>query len=600
MRQASLKQRLVFSVTALVTVMTVVMVVIFLSIGNGVLSGVADRSVHLSDNTLKKQRDAMVEVQNDVGVQAFNALSTKATNQATLYARLAVTPMSAFDYETLNENASLLYADEDVLLCYAMDPSGKILTFNMNEQNPRVKKTLGEFSEKKATIEQLADSLRKNAVKSGSDELKESSVIVVETPINPGKDRKGTAVVLVSASKAHLQKQSLVGKITQLETSLTGAFGQFKKDLDSYKVTQAKDSAIHLGIAAAVMIVIMVLVVIAIANSIAKPINTAVKAAEQVAAGDLTAKIEVPEEESKSETGQLLCAIHEMTCNLNSLVSQVKHSSIQLVSTATGIASNVKQQQSAVSDFGSSTTEIAAAAKQISATSRELLQTMNGVATTASDTATLADTGRGNLREMEGTIGQLGQATQSISSKLSAIREKADEINVVVTTITKVADQTNLLSLNASIEAEKAGEYGLGFAVVAREIRRLADQTAVATLDIEQMVKEMQGAVSAGVMEMDRFARDVQRGVDEVGRIGTQQGAIIERVQTLLPRFKQVNEGMEAQAQGATQISDAMIQLNDGAQRTISTLDEFSKASTDLYASVNSLKEEVARFRINA
>ena len=344
----------------------------------------------------------------------------------------------------------------------------------------------------------------------------------------------------------------------------------------------------------------MVMVVIAIANSIVRPINIAVNAAEKVAAGDLTEKVDVPKEQTQSETGMLLNAINAMTSNLNSLVSQVKHSSIQLVSTATGIASNVKQQQAAVSDFGSSTTEIAAAAKQISATSRELLTTMNGVATTATDTAALADTGRGNLREMESTIGQLGQATQSISSKLSVIREKADEINVVVTTFTKVADQTNLLSLNASIEAEKAGEYGLGFAVVAREIRRLADQTAVATLDIEQMVKEMQGAVSAGVMEMDRFARDVQRGVEEVARIGTQQGAIIERVQTLLPRFKQVNEGMQNQAQGATQISDAMVQLNDGAQRTIMTLDEFSKASNDLYAAVNGLKDEVARFRINA
>ena len=84
---------------------------------------------------------------------------------------------------------------------------------------------------------------------------------------------------------------------------------------------------------------------------------------------------------------------------------------------------------------------------------------------------------------------QLVESTASVSAKLGMIREKADSINAVVTTITKVADQTNLLSINAAIEAEKAGEYGRGFLVVAREIRRLADQTAVATLDIETMVQ---------------------------------------------------------------------------------------------------------------
>ena len=107
---------------------------------------------------------------------------------------------------------------------------------------------------------------------------------------------------------------------------------------------------------------------------------------------------------------------------------------------------------------------------------------------------------------------QLVESTASVSAKLGMIREKADSINAVVTTITKVADQTNLLSINAAIEAEKAGEYGRGFLVVAREIRRLADQTAVATLDIETMVRQMQDAVSAGVMQMDKFADEVRSG----------------------------------------------------------------------------------------
>ena len=108
--------------------------------------------------------------------------------------------------------------------------------------------------------------------------------------------------------------------------------------------------------------------------------------------------------------------------------------------------------------------------------------------------------------------------------------KKASGINSVVTTITKVADQTNLLSINAAIEAEKAGEAGRGFLVVAREIRRLADQTAVATLDIEQMVRQMQAAVSAGVMEMDKFREDVRGGIMQTSEISGQMGQILDQV----------------------------------------------------------------------
>ena len=169
----------------------------------------------------------------------------------------------------------------------------------------------------------------------------------------------------------------------------------------------------------------------------------------------------------------------------------------------------------------------------------------------------------------------------------------------MVTTITKVADQTNLLSINAAIEAEKAGEYGRGFLVVAREIRRLADQTAVATLDIERMVKDMQQSVSAGVMEMDKFSEQVRRGVEEVGRLSGQLGEIITAVTSLTTRFEQVNEGMAAQSQGAEQIREAMIRLSEGANQTIRSLAEFNRATDQMRDAVGSLKEDVSFFTIH-
>jgi methyl-accepting chemotaxis protein WspA len=165
---------------------------------------------------------------------------------------------------------------------------------------------------------------------------------------------------------------------------------------------------------------------------------------------------------------------------------------------------------------------------------------------------------------------------------LAVINERAANITSVVTTISKVAEQTNLLSLNAAIEAEKAGQYGRGFVVVAREIRRLADQTAEATLDIEHIVKEMTSAISAGVVGMDQFAHEVRQGAEAVRTVAAQLAQIISQVQDLTPRFNVVHEGMQAQAQSAQQINAAMVQLRDAAQRTMGSLHASTRAIAQL------------------
>ncbi len=342
-----------------------------------------------------------------------------------------------------------------------------------------------------------------------------------------------------------------------------------------------------------------------IASAIARPIVSMIGVAEVIAAGNLAEagrNIEgmqaTMSEKADDEPSMLFAAISAMTRSLSSLVAQVQRSSVQLVSTATQIAAASRQQETAVTEFGSSTTEATAAVKEISATSQELVKTMEEVKNVSAETESLADTGRAGLSAMEGSMRQLAEATSAISNRLAVINEKAGAINNIVTTITKVADQTNLLSLNASIEAEKAGEYGLGFSVVAREIRRLADQTAVASLEIEQTVREMQSSVTAGVMEMDRFAGEVTRGVDAVSEIGGRMGRIIEQVKVLTPQFESVNDGMQSQSLGARQISEAMTQLSDGARKTSESLHQFNEATEQLKSSARALQQEAARFKV--
>jgi len=337
------------------------------------------------------------------------------------------------------------------------------------------------------------------------------------------------------------------------------------------------------------------LAALVVARTISNPIRTAVDVAKQVAGGDLRAKVGVT---SDDETGALLAAIQTMTNDLRGLIGRIQKSSVALISTATAIQATSSEQQQVIADYGASTSQAVAAVKQISVTSQELVRTMTEVNDMAAHTGAMAAEGRGNLANMGTTMRQLAESTSSFGAKLGVISERAANINLAVTTITKVADQTNLLSINAAIEAEKAGEYGLGFLVVAREIRRLADQTAVASLDIERMVKEMQYSVSAGVMEMDKFAEQVRGGVREIADISEKLGEIINAVQGISGRFGQVTEGMRAQSQGAEQIREAMVRLAEGASRTASSLNEFNTATTHLREAVGDLKQEVSRFTI--
>ena len=333
----------------------------------------------------------------------------------------------------------------------------------------------------------------------------------------------------------------------------------------------------------------------ALLQSITRPLGRLLTAADAISTGDFTQRLDL---ERRDEFGSLAQGFNRMTEQLTVLFGQVQKSGIQVNTSATEIAATSKEQQATASEIAATTTEIGATSREISATSRELVRTMSEVSEVAEETATLAGGGQEGLLRMGETMHKVMEAVGSISAKLAVLSEKAGNINQVVTTITKVADQTNLLSLNAAIEAEKAGEFGRGFGVVATEIRRLADQTAVATYDIEQMVKEIQSAVSAGVMGMDKFSEEVRRGMQEVQQVGTQLSQIIAQVQALAPRFVAVSEGVQAQATGAEQISQALTQLSEAAQQTVDSLRQSGQAIDGLHLAAGGLRSGVSRFKL--
>lgn len=382
----------------------------------------------------------------------------------------------------------------------------------------------------------------------------------------------------------------------------TDDYKHIRLDLNSILVRHET----NLIIVAIIVLFIVIALSLYLSARIARPIRFTNRLAEHVASGNIkNADVMIGKFnngrqiiQTKDETDTLLEAFSRMTKNLSSLISQVHKSGIQVNTGATEINASARELETTVEEQAASTREVSATTKQIADTSQRLAETIQSAVEKFSATNEMAETGRQNLNKMSDVMEALIKATNSISSKLSVINDKANKITAIVTAINKISDHTNLLSLNAAIEAEKAGEYGKGFSVVAREISRLADQTAIATKDIERMVKEMQSSVSSGVMEMDRFGQEVRSASGETISIGEGLSQIIIRINSLVPELESVNSGIHVQSESAEQISEAMSHLNIAAEQTRDALMEFKNATSQLSDAVIGLQKEVSKFDI--
>lgn len=354
------------------------------------------------------------------------------------------------------------------------------------------------------------------------------------------------------------------------------------------------------------VLLLVIGVALFLGNRFTRPISKITTVADHIAKGDLSAAADtvksLGEKDTQpkgDETGQLLSAIELMTKSLNALVGQVQHSGLQVTSSASELAASAREQETTMANQVASTKRVVKSVEDISRVANELVDTMHQVATMFQETADFANKGQTDLTHMETAMRSMEGASKSISNRLETINEKAENITNVVDTIARVADQTNLLSLNAAIEAEKAGEYGRGFNVVAREIRRLADQTAIATLDIERMVEEMQSAVSTGVMEMDKFIAEVKSSAEDVGNISAQLTHIIEQIKVLSPSFENVNAAMDDQSSNAKKINQAIVALSEEIEETTEALRESFSAIEQLNEAARGLQEEVSRFKVS-
>lgn len=310
-----------------------------------------------------------------------------------------------------------------------------------------------------------------------------------------------------------------------------------------------------------------------------KPVQDMMQAIRAFKAGDLSVRIPITYQDEIGAFGILL---NQIADKFEETYRQLEKTGTSLSSCSSSISDASKQLETTAIEQETASKQIAVNAKEISATAKEFSNTLNNMSTIGEEASALANAGMTGLTKMESTMQQMIEASASIATKLAVLSEKAQTVTNIITTISKVAQQTNLLSLNAAIEAEKAGEHGRSFAVISREIRRLAEQTAYATIDIEKMINEMVSAVSSSVMGVDKFTEEIHQGVTYIRSVGEQLTQIIDQVQKQMTSFENVNVGMLNQSQGAAQITEAINQWSESAQQATFSIRKFHQTVEQL------------------
>ena len=319
--------------------------------------------------------------------------------------------------------------------------------------------------------------------------------------------------------------------------------------------------------------------------------------ADALAGGNLKVNV-TPRSESDKFGNAFQKMVNAMTfemITMQDILDNMEFSSMQVTTASAELAETARQQESSISEQAVASSDIVATMSEISATAKELSRTMDEVSYSALQASGLATQGQGLIGKMQDSMDKTISASTSIGHKLENLSNKASKISSVVTTISKVAEQTDLLSLNAAIEAEKAGEFGKGFGVVAFEIRRLSDQTAMATLDIEHTINEVQRAVAEGVKSIREFTGEVLESADAANVVVQSLGEIIGEVKSMNSLFDSVNSSMKCQADAAEQIVDSVCLLSDATRQTQTNIKSFNDVAASLHETTSRLSAAVTR-----
>ena len=332
---------------------------------------------------------------------------------------------------------------------------------------------------------------------------------------------------------------------------------------------------------------------------ITRSVNTGVRelarTAKQLADGDLTARVNW---DSTDELGDVGRAFNQMAQEFSSLISQVRQSADQ-VTNAAALQASTAEKVSAISGNQTKQAGIAASSiENLNTAVKAIVEKTKDVLSSANNASSMAGQGQQVVNKAVLGIQQIATTVSESAQLMSALGQRSDQIGQIVKVIKDIAEQTNLLALNAAIEAARAGEQGRGFAVVADEVRKLAERTATATSEISAMITAIQSETGHAVSTMEKGSSQVSEGVDLANQAGQSLQNINSSVKLVVDMIKQISEATRSQSETTNEITKRVERIADMATENTASVDETTQASHDLQKLSLHLQQLVSHFKL--
>jgi methyl-accepting chemotaxis protein len=313
---------------------------------------------------------------------------------------------------------------------------------------------------------------------------------------------------------------------------------------------------------------------------------------QRVAEGDLTTSVENP------PPGSMLASLATMVSTLRSLIGEIHSSGRLLVQHAEKIRDAAAQVADAAQSQSDATTSMAASIEELSVSSDHISSTARDTEEDSRNARSQAAEGSRRVGEATEAINNVVGTVRDAALRIHALEDRAVQISSIANVIKEIAGQTNLLALNAAIEAARAGEQGRGFAVVADEVRKLAERTAAATTEIEQMIGGIQSDTAASVVAMNGVLPRVEEGVQLASTATLSLGAIETGAGRTLERIAEVANATREQSAASTSIAQGVEQISRMVEQTNATIQATATSAQELNLIAQGLNAQIARFRV--
>jgi methyl-accepting chemotaxis protein len=355
-----------------------------------------------------------------------------------------------------------------------------------------------------------------------------------------------------------------------------------------------KNSLLIIGSSALALLVGLIAAWV-ITRLIVAPLRSVIRVAQQIAAGDLSATVEVTR---RDEIGQLMQAMQQMGAGLSTIVSGLQAGIEQLASSAQSLSAVTEQTNLEVSSQKEETEQVATAMNQMTATVHDVARNAEEAAQAAQTADDKVESGQQVVRQSMARIEQLADSATSASSSIESLSAEIQNIGTVLSVIKSVAEQTNLLALNAAIEAARAGEQGRGFAVVADEVRALAKRTQQSTEEIERLVSALRSAAQSSVQQIQSSGELVKLAVSDALQTESALGSIAAAVSLIQQMNQQIAAAAEEQSSVAEEINRSVTSIRASADQSSLAMQGNAASSIELAQLGVELKGMVGHFRL--